>query len=84
MEPKMQWVSPNEMQSKAVEVMLNGRQPETKKDWVLCVNFWAHNAAAGLEAGICTLMSRLFEVPLEDSEIRDIAKFQHSRKNKEV
>jgi hypothetical protein len=38
-------VSPNDLQKVAQDIMLDGREPESENDWVLCVNFWAYNAA---------------------------------------
>ena len=73
-------ISPNELQSKAIEIMLNGRKPTTREDWQLCANFWAVNIANGLEATATPLIGVLFDCPLSYDELVAIAQFQADRK----
>ena len=73
-------VTPNELQTAAEKFMLDGRKPKTREDWARCANFWAGNAARGLELEVTKLMHLIFESPLEDRDIELIAAYQQSRK----
>jgi hypothetical protein len=75
--PKM--ISPNELHQGAQDEMLEGKAPVTERDWQLCVNFWAANVSIS-EIEICKLMKRLFQCPLDDKQIVEIAKFQQGKK----
>jgi len=76
--PRM--VSPNEMQAAAEKFMLDGRKPKTREDWARCANFWAGNAARGLELEVTKLMNIIFQSPLEDWDIELIAAYQQKMK----
>jgi hypothetical protein len=73
-------VSPNELQSAAIAMMLGGLPPITREDWTLCANFWASNIAKGLEEAAVPLLGMLFECPLTKEELTEIARFQADRK----
>lgn len=75
--------SPNEMMGEAKRRMLDHREPKTRLDWYLVVNFWAANIAQGLEESACLLMHKLYDNPLSEWEIRQIAQYQAQRKEKD-
>ena len=72
--------SPNEMLAAAREHMLAGREPQTERDWMLVMNFFAANIAKGLEEATCKFLAMLFQIPLTDDVINQIASFQRERK----
>jgi hypothetical protein len=75
----MGMISPNDLQANAIKVMLEGKEPVTERDWQLCVNFWAANVSVA-EIEICKLMRRLFNCPISDEDIAEIATFQVKKK----
>jgi hypothetical protein len=76
-------ISPNDLQKAAQDIMLDGREPESENDWVLCVNFWAYNVDGdGREADFCKIMGKIFNCPLNDKDIEMIAAFQVEKKRK--
>lgn len=79
----MRMVSPNELQDVAKDIMLGGREPVTREDWQLCANFWAKNIQAGLEESAVPLLGMILSCPLSKKELKDIAQFQASQKEKE-
>src|SRR5262245_48396383 len=80
---KMGWTSPDALFKAAKDEYLNGRPPKTQDEWILVVNYWAYNIGDGLEESACVLLGRMYSVPLQDDEIRAIAKFQVKSKAKE-
>ena len=70
------WRSPNEFLAKGKEMMLGGREPSNEIDWILLMNFFAVNAARGLEVEICKVMKVLYDIPLPYDDIEVIAKMQ--------
>jgi hypothetical protein len=75
----MGMISPNDLQANAIKVMLEGKEPVTERDWQLCVNFWAANVSVA-EIEICKLMRRIFNCPISDEDIAEIATFQVKKK----
>lgn len=76
--------SPNELMDKAKEIMLNGAEPITIRDWYLIVNFWAQHIYFDIQPEGLELICLLFHVPLDKQEIRKISRFQrakHSEQN---
>jgi hypothetical protein len=73
-------VSPNELQGGAKDAYLDGKEPKTQRDWMLCVNFWAANISHDLEESACLLMKRIFSCPLSDDLVKEIAQFQANAK----
>ena len=69
-------ISPNELHAAAYAEYLDSRAPITRRDWQLCVNYWAANIASGLEVAACQLLGTLMECPLSSAEIGEIAAFQ--------
>jgi hypothetical protein len=61
--------------------MLSGLDPSTPHEWQLVVNFWAANVALA-EPEICSIMSKIFDCPLPESDICKIALFQARAKAK--
>jgi len=45
----MKLVTPNEMMVKAKEAMLEGKEPKSKHDWEVLLNYIAHNVAGEME-----------------------------------
>jgi hypothetical protein len=77
----MRMISPNDLHDAAKQIMLKDKEPVTDKDWQLCVNFWAANVS-NTEVEICKLMKRIYNCPLPDEEIAEIASFQAESKKK--
>jgi hypothetical protein len=78
----MKMVSPNEMMQASKDHMLEGREPQSPRDWQCLVNFWAFNAEEDCEVGVATIMALCFDCPLEDIEISKIAKMQANTKKR--
>jgi hypothetical protein len=77
--PKPNLVSPNDLQQHAIQWI--GHEPEDETDWLLCVNYWAANIAKGLEESACLLLAKLFDCPLSDEQIKEVAAFQKRNKS---
>lgn len=75
------FVSPDEMLRAAKDMQLEGREPITTRDWQLIINFIAANTADGLEKAVCKMAKLIYSIPLSDSDIEEIAVFQHNHKN---
>jgi len=75
-------VSPNDIMDAAKETHLDGREPTTEMDWILVMNFIAFNIATGVEESVCKLMKMMYDIPLEDEAIQEIAEFQRQSKEK--
>lgn len=73
-------VSPNELHKAACKEYLDGREPETKEEWELCVNYWAFNIADGLKVSATIIMSKILDCPLSLEEVTQIAMFQEEKK----
>jgi hypothetical protein len=73
-------MSPNELQAAAEKMMLDGRKPETVKDWSLCANFWAANLERNVILSAMPLLGMIFECPLTREELTAIGRFQYERK----
>jgi hypothetical protein len=73
-------ISPNELHDGAKLHMLEGKNPITENDWMLCVNFWAANIGQGFEDITCSLMAKIYACPLNEGIIRNIALFQMKKK----
>lgn len=70
------FVSPNEMFEKGKEMMLSGREPESREDWMMMFNFFAKNIGKGLEESACLLMGKIWDCGLSENDIMGIARFQ--------
>jgi len=77
----MKLVSPEELHKAACAEYLNGRKPRTKTEWILCVNFWAFNAAKGTRVAATQLMAMIYSCPLPEKQIREIAEFHEKGKS---
>jgi hypothetical protein len=71
-------VSPNDMMAAAKEEMLEGREPESKEDWINIVRFLAVNIHRDLVHGALKLFRVMYHIPLTEREIRGIVSFQLS------
>jgi hypothetical protein len=72
---RREYISPNDLQANAIKIMLEGKEPVTERDWQMCANFWAANVAVA-EVEICKLMKRIFDCPISDDDIKQIAEYQ--------
>ena len=78
--PSGRWVSPNDMLQAAKEHMLEGRDPASNEEWTKVVNFVAFNVGAGTEQSICELFRMIFDIPLDEESVREIAEYQEQLK----
>ena len=74
-------VSPNEMMQAAQDIMLDGKEPTSTKDYELVINFMASNMPVEVSEVACQLMAKIFDMPLTRSEISAIAQFQNKAKS---
>lgn len=74
------WVSPNDMLEAAKELMLEGRDPTSHEDWARVVNFVASNVQPETEESICELFRMIFDIPLDEEEVKEIAEYQRKLK----
>jgi hypothetical protein len=75
--------SPNEFLEAAKEISLGGRDPVTRDDWAIVINFVACNVLEGFEDVICKTFRLLYpecEAALSEDEINQIAAFQITKK----
>tara|TARA_Y100000310_G_scaffold275485_2_gene292048 strand:- start:335 stop:598 length:264 start_codon:yes stop_codon:yes gene_type:complete len=83
----MGMISPNDMITAAKDQMIDGREPTSDDDWILIANFVldqvhdqlvdeAANIASGLELVATPLVLKLYDSPLDQSTVEEIAKFQ--------
>lgn len=79
-ESKGRLISPDELHNAAKAHYLEGRDPVTENDWKYCVNFWGWNIERGLEEPICKLLAKIYDCPLSDEQIAEIALFQMEKK----
>lgn len=77
-------VSPKEMLEAGKKLVLDGRDPSNKNDWIILFNFFAVNISQGVEEQTCLLLNKVYHSPLTDDEIISIAQFQHAEKIKEM
>jgi hypothetical protein len=68
--------SPDEMMAAAKVMCLDGRDPESQKDWQTVMNFFAANVQAEVAEQACLLMRTIFEMPLSDLDVIGIVQFQ--------
>lgn len=73
-------VSPNAIMLAARDAMLEGAAPSTYEDWFKIFNFLAANVAATAQPAVLILISKIYDCPLGEREIRAISSFQTSRK----
>lgn len=73
------FISPDQFKSKCEELMLDGREAQSRDDWLLLVNCMAVNAPAELAMSICHLMVVIYEAPVEEAMVEEIVQFQLGR-----
>jgi hypothetical protein len=69
-------ISPNELMMAARDAMLKGAAPTTTEDWFKIFNFMAANIAPQVQPTALLLLSKIYDVPLSEKEIRAISEFQ--------
>lgn len=72
--------SPNDLKKQAEEVMLDGREAETPRDWALLVNCWAANLPKDLALVEIRLMGMIFEIPISEADMEEIVLYQLDRR----
>lgn len=75
-------VSPNALLEAAKAEMLAGKEPTNKIDWSLVMNYVAANISDGLEVPICKIFVLMYDIPLTQDEVIQIAEFQARAKEK--
>lgn len=70
------FVSPDEMFEAAKEDMLRGEEPESHADWVLIMNYFAHNIAPATAPAACRVLRALYDMPLDVEEVDAIVAYQ--------
>jgi hypothetical protein len=74
-------ISPDELLANAKELMLDGRDPETHRDWALVMNFMAHNVHPDTAEPACQLLRVIYRMPLTEDEVSDIVLFHLAKLN---
>jgi hypothetical protein len=74
------FISPDEFKAKCEELMLDGREAQSRDDWLLIINCMAVNAPEELAMSICHLMAVIYEAPVEEEMIEEIVQFQLAKK----
>lgn len=74
------WHSPDELLAAGKDIMLESRDPETEKDWLLLVNFWAGNVHPDIQPAAALLICKLYNAPVTDYQVEAICKFQASQR----
>jgi len=72
----MAMVSPNDMMAAAKEQMLEGKEPESREDWVEIFRFLAVNIHRSCVKDAAELLRVIYDVPLTKAEVRKIVAFQ--------
>jgi hypothetical protein len=75
-----QMMSPNAMLEEAKNLMLEGREPETPRDWAILMNCLAANISPEVAQPACRLIARLYSMPLTTPEVDEIVAFQLARR----
>ena len=70
------------MLRQAKDVMLDGREPSNKDDWIVLFNFFALHIVKGIEEKECMKLHKLFRSPLSEDEIINIAKYYKDFKDR--
>lgn len=71
-----EWQTPNEVLRKAEETMLDGRKAESVHDWIMVLNCIAFNLDIQIVEPALVLFKTMYDIPLPEDEVRDIARFQ--------
>jgi hypothetical protein len=74
--PQHRLVSPREIYTQAVNVMLGGKDPVSHDDYALVMNYIAANLLPDTALNACLLMGVIFDMPLSKQDITDIVQFQ--------
>lgn len=72
--------SPNEVMQAAKDHMLEGKDPESYKDYMLVMNFIAANVDQSVAHSACQVMAMIYDMPLSQDTVAEIVDFQLSRK----
>lgn len=72
--------SPREMIAEAKFQMLDNREPESREDWALVMNFCAANVHKDVADSACRLIAMIYHMPLSSDEVSEIVAFQLARR----
>lgn len=78
------FVSPNEMFEAAKELQLEGREPETVRDWYLIANFFAFNIQIDSVQPALRVMGMIFDMPIPTEQLDKIAEFQINKRREQA
>jgi len=68
-------LSPNDLFAAAKQVMLEGREPESRKDQLLIMNFIVVNIHVVVRPSACKLLNEILNMGLQDSDILEIIEY---------
>lgn len=74
------WVSPNDLLEFSKKEMLEGREPETKTDWILVANCMAFNIDPSCSVPAMQVMGMIYDMPISKEELAEIATFQSTKR----
>lgn len=77
----IRFVSPNEMLDAAKVHMLEGRDPESRDDWIRVMNFMALNVHKDVAKPACRLLAMIYSMPLTEAEVDKIVDHQQQQKS---
>jgi hypothetical protein len=80
----MRLASPDEVMEAAKREMLDGREPVTSEDYQQILNFVAHNIVPQYAVSVCRLMVTLYDMPVPDDLVVEIAEHQAVRTRAEL
>jgi hypothetical protein len=69
----MELTSPDRLIRSACDAMLKGADPTTYEDWFKIFNFMAANIDPKAQPAALLLISKIYDTPLGDQEIRAIS-----------
>lgn len=73
---KARMISPQELFDASKQHMLARAEPVSEMDWQRLVNFWAANVQRDCAPAICGLMANIFDCPLSETAVKEIAEYQ--------
>lgn len=76
---KARMISPQELFDASKQHMLARAEPVSEMDWQRLVNFWAANVQRDCAPAICGLMATIFDCPLSETAVKEIAEYQAAR-----
>lgn len=75
----MSFITPDQALQRAKELMLGGREPESKEDWQRIINCWASNLYPDNAEAAIKLLVAIYEIPVPEHQVLAIINFHKSR-----